>query len=62
MLDLMESYTLKVPLDFLPCAWCVRRCNDAMSVAFHESELLSVLVYSAVYCGPYQTPSERTNL
>lgn len=33
-----------------------------MSVAFHESELLSVLVYSAVYCGPYQTPSERTNL
>lgn len=59
MLDLMESYTSKVPLDFCP----VRGVSgDAMSVAFHESELLSVLVYSAVYCGPYQTPSERTNL
>lgn len=32
-----------------------------MSVAFHESEFLSVLVYSPVYCGPSQTPPERTN-
>lgn len=33
-----------------------------MSVAFHESEFLSVLVYGPVYCGPSQTPPERTNL
>lgn len=59
MLDLMESYIKKFLLIF--CA-VHGVSGDPMSVAFHESELLSVLVYSAVYCGPYQTPSERTNL